>query len=450
MFKKVNKERGSITIEATISLSAFMFTIFTVLTVVNICLIQAKMAFALNNTAKEISQYSYLYALTGLVETQKDAYESGKESTEDITAIINDVSDVYDGIQSLSETATSIGSGADVSDISNAWDKIKGELGDVKDAGLSIKSSVEDIASDPKSVIFGLAKLAGNKALDYGKSKLIAEPLTKVLIKKHLVNSKDGDINATLKRLYIQPSSTGSYFDGISFEGSQIFPNGSPDIRVCATYDVKVIPLLPIDFKFTFSQCALTRGWMGGDVDFKSSKEYVDNNTLWTQATVSERASMIKHLAIEDLEKEGYHKVSGLTNVHMYNKDKNEFVMISSTNPLWSESTQDTLTLDDINEKVVQDSIEQLCGKMNLNTSNVSEVTVKVENKKDGTTTKKTYDCDGASRKIILVIPEDQGLKDKMQTIINNMDTKGVKVELQASFGTGANKTVKEQGGTTK
>ena len=39
VFEKLKKENGSVTIEATISLSAFMFAIVTILTIVNVCLI---------------------------------------------------------------------------------------------------------------------------------------------------------------------------------------------------------------------------------------------------------------------------------------------------------------------------------------------------------------------------------------------------------------------------
>ena len=61
----MKKENGAIVVEATISLTAFMFAILTVIMVLDICYTQAKIGIALNATAKEISQYSYLYSLTG-------------------------------------------------------------------------------------------------------------------------------------------------------------------------------------------------------------------------------------------------------------------------------------------------------------------------------------------------------------------------------------------------
>ena len=40
--RKIKQEAGLITIEATISLTAFMFAIITVLAIVNICIVQSR------------------------------------------------------------------------------------------------------------------------------------------------------------------------------------------------------------------------------------------------------------------------------------------------------------------------------------------------------------------------------------------------------------------------
>lgn len=67
--------------------------------------------------------------------------------------------------------------------------------------------------------------------------------------------------------------------------------------------------------------------------------------------------------------------------------------------------------------------------------------TVETKTTKDGVTTKTSNDCSGASNKVILVIPEDTGLKEKMEEIIKLSDTKGVSIELVQSYGNGASKT---------
>ena len=59
-------QEGAVVIEATISLTAFMFLIITILAITNICLAQAKIGTMVNGIAKDVSNYTYVYSMTGL------------------------------------------------------------------------------------------------------------------------------------------------------------------------------------------------------------------------------------------------------------------------------------------------------------------------------------------------------------------------------------------------
>ena len=61
-----DRESGAIVVEANLSLTAFVFAMFTILNVVNICYIQSRIGCALDFAAKEIAQYSYLYFKLGV------------------------------------------------------------------------------------------------------------------------------------------------------------------------------------------------------------------------------------------------------------------------------------------------------------------------------------------------------------------------------------------------
>lgn len=442
MFEKLKKESGSVTIEATISLSAFMFAIVTILTIINICIVQARVSYAINMTAKEISQYSYLYSLTGLNDSEQNLYKAGKEGTKDLTQILSDINTVYNEIENLGNTGKQ--SIDNIDDIMSAWDSAVGSVSNIETAGSSIESSISSIAKDPKHLMFGIAKMAACEGFDLVKSRLIAAPLAKVMCKKHLVNEDGGSVESYLKQLGVKPSATGSYFDGLDFSKSTLFPYGSNEIRINVSYDVKIIALLPIDFSFHFNQTAITHGWLCGEQSFQSSAKYVENDTLWTKSTVQERASLIRHMVIDDLTDEGYAKTTGLTDVQLYNAETNEFVMISSMNPLWSAAGEDPLTLDDLDSDALKNSIERLCGKMNSTTDGLTKVTTKTES--NGSITKKENDCGGAKNKIVLVIPEDEGLKEKIESIIAGANTNGVTIELVPSYGKGANSSVVEEG----
>ena len=67
----------------------------------------------------------------------------------------------------------------------------------------------------------------------------------------------------------------------------------------------------------------------------------------------------------------------------------------------------------------------------------------------DGTVTKTDYNCENSTQKVVLVIPEDEGLKEKIQSIIDTCNTRGVTIELSPGYGNGARTTtvVPSEGG---
>ena len=58
--EKSSSERGAIVVEATASLMIFMFAIYTVLSVIQICYAQERIAIAMNSATKQIAQCSHL------------------------------------------------------------------------------------------------------------------------------------------------------------------------------------------------------------------------------------------------------------------------------------------------------------------------------------------------------------------------------------------------------
>lgn len=444
--KRLKSESGAVTVEATISLSAFMLLIVTILTIINICIAQARISYAINTTAKEISQYSYLYALTGLNESQAKLAEAGKKDTLPINQVFNDLNTMYNEIENLGDSGLS--SDSNVEDIANKWDEIAKSLSSLKDSGTAVISDIETIADNPKQIIFGVAKLAGNTAMDAAKSKLITEPLAKAMCKKHLVDAKGGDVEAYLKRLGVVPDVTGSYYKGLDFNGSTLFPDGSNKIKICVSYNIKVIALLPINYSFHFHQTAITHGWLAGETSYQGERDkkeqYAQNDTLWTQATTQERVEYIRKLAFKQLKDEGYYTLSYPYNTDgiLYRPDSKVFVMPRSWNPF---SDGEISTVDELNETVMRSYIEHLCGTMNSNEFGNS-VTVKKE--QGGTKSKVEVDCSGASKKIIITIPEDKGLKEKIEAVIAKSDTDGVIIELIPNYGNGAKQTkINEEAG---
>lgn len=289
--KAVLNQDGAIVVEATISLTAFMFLIVTILTIINICYAQAKIGVAINTTAKEISEYSYLYEQTGLRGKQSELYNQSEGARYTINNTLDGITTVFNSVDNISETA----SGVNIDNISSSLESIKGSLNDVNSSVKSIQSNIETIIDDPKSFAISIAALAGNEAIEEVKSKVIAGPFAKLLCQKHLVTENCStsaetkqNCNEFLKKLGIMPKGN-SYIDGLDFSDSVLFLNGSTDIMVIVHYRVKVIKLLNNDITLSFTQCATTRGWVPisdkSDSSDSSEGETEDNTSETTDST---------------------------------------------------------------------------------------------------------------------------------------------------------------------
>lgn len=260
-------EDGAVIIEATISLSVFMFLIVTVLTIVNICYVQSKMSIAINETAKEISQYSYLYGITGLNDKQKALAEQGKAANDSVNNIIDGVGSLMDTVESTKKDVTNtyentMAGNFSVDMLSQTGKNISENINSGRASIEAVENELSAIAEDPVAFLKSLAALFGNGAIDKAKSHLIAAPVAKLMSKRHFKSASDGDSESFLRGLGVVPKGT-SYINGINFSKSELFPSGDNKIKIVAIYRVKVVPLLPVDMDFTFCQTAETKGWFG-------------------------------------------------------------------------------------------------------------------------------------------------------------------------------------------
>lgn len=211
-------ERGAIVIEATLSVTMFMFALLTVYSMFHVCLAQARIGAALNSTAKEISQYSYMYDLTGLNEKQANLAANGGAAESILGDNFSEVKDLYGAFSGIARGAT------------------------------SIVSSPENAES--------FAYYALNAGIDQVKGSAAGE-LARMLMRKHFGSEPD----KLLKRLGVERG-----MSGLSFVKTRIFDSGEDsDILLDVRYQVTVVKLLNIDMKLNFELCAKTKAWVGAE-----------------------------------------------------------------------------------------------------------------------------------------------------------------------------------------
>ena len=138
-----NNQEGSVTIEATISLTAFLFMFIMIYSIVTVCRTQATIQVAINSTAKELSQYSYVYSITGLHSAMKNLQENAQDTKADTNALAGDIADVFSGIQSIGGTDVEFG---DVEGMMASWDSLSEELNQTGESLAAAKEKVAKMA----------------------------------------------------------------------------------------------------------------------------------------------------------------------------------------------------------------------------------------------------------------------------------------------------------------
>lgn len=457
----MKKNQGVITVEATLTLTAFMFFFMMLYDLLTVCITQAKVAEALNNTAKEFSQYSYIIGVTGLDKSVGQLQENANTKKEDVNNTISNIASLYEATQNVGKDMKGAVANTDTSDLSSIaasvqtmYDSVKSNADQSKEQIDNLKETVSTIAEDPKKFIFGIGQLIMSEGLEIFKSQLIVDPLARGMMKKHLMTSK-GQINEDLEQILqgmrIVPGSRfgkTSYINGIDFSHSTLFPYGSDEITIVAEYKIKIIPLLPVNLEYSVKQKASTKGWLHGDgqvlkVDESSGKstvkdestptQYTNTDSVWNGTDPTEINKLIRNMGISDYKTQGYENLSGSTYAQLYNSETNTFVMISSSNPLYGEVNLETLKSEET-KKYIKNQIEKLTSGIVSSCENQSKVTIKRIG--DGGTEKVTYDS-GKNKSYILdlVIPQDEGVKELYEEIIKDCKTHGVTVKLTSSYG---------------
>lgn len=209
--RRKNQE-GAIVIEATIALTTFMFLIVTILSIVNICLVQAKIGTLVHGIAKDISNYTYIYTMTGLNEKEQAISGKADYARNTIDTVTDSSTDTFDAIETLTSAALD----------KEFWSSM---LNLVAEGGIQ---EVKGIAIDK------VCKMAAEKRLSNGGA----------------------DADSYLMKLGIEDG-----IEGLDFTDSVFCAGGGDDIKIIVSYKVHLLELLGVDFDFNFEQCAYTKTW---------------------------------------------------------------------------------------------------------------------------------------------------------------------------------------------
>ena len=201
----MRKERGSITLEAAIFLSLFLMGYLAFMSLIQVGRAQMIMQYTLNETAKELSQSSYILTKTGIV---GQSIQTGQKSQE------------FQGkTQELLDSVMAFGG------------SVAGD-GDVLQSAEVAYDNIEDYFSNSDDIVQGLIAVIKNAAGGMVKERAVSL-VCRGSLKKQLEYLTSEDPDVYLEKLGIQGG-----IDSISFEGTTWFDT-SRELDIVMTYRIQ-------------------------------------------------------------------------------------------------------------------------------------------------------------------------------------------------------------------
>lgn len=402
-----DKERGAIVVEGIISLTTFMFAIFTILSIVNICYIQAKVNVALNSAAKEISQYSYFYYKFGLDKADAAMAEGTGENKQ---LAMNTIEGMGLMMDSLTEANNNLQTGnfdGMVKSIEDTYDNVD-QL---------VNQYADHLAEDPKGFILGMGKMAGNQLKEKGKS-VLCQALAKAMMKKNLKAYPGDNPDNFLRRYGIRDGMA-----GLDFTHTTFLQDGATNvIQLVVTYDVRVIELLNIEYDFTFRNCVMTTAWGRG------ISQVSPGDSMPTQSppsTIWDTGGASRGKYIVEKEKENYEYTGSGDGYDAYDPDSNTVISIISI---------DTTSKSGSTEKYIKDRIDETVEQMEdgLSADN-DQIVVKGS---DGENYSGQSDPATRNYTVVLVVPDSSDMESVQKIVDAYMkENPGVTVEIKTGYG---------------
>lgn len=165
---KVNKQRGSITVEATLFLPLFFLAFISIYNLVYFARAQLIVQYAADQAAKEVAQYSYILEKTGIL----DSLDGLNTKASDFETEIDALREQLDTIQEAGENALS-------------GENIEENMAQAGAAGQKVYDQIEGYVQDPSSFISGVLNVLKRDSIN-GLSSYMVNTVAKSCVMKQM------------------------------------------------------------------------------------------------------------------------------------------------------------------------------------------------------------------------------------------------------------------------
>lgn len=241
--KDDKKSRGAITVEASLVLTMFIMAYMCMMSLVQLVHAQAVLQYAADQTALEMSKYSYILTKSGISGKLYDTSVSGKKFEDDTNTMVKSVTDFYDQLSGVK--------GADIKDIGS-------KAQDIYESGENAVTTVENYFSNTDDLWKGVASWGKMKAEGFAE-KAVVKAMVKSRVKKQLETMSGNDPDTYLRRLGVKDG-----LDGLDCSESswmQANDTGEAGIKVVIGYKVEFNWFYFMVKDMKYRVCANTAIW---------------------------------------------------------------------------------------------------------------------------------------------------------------------------------------------
>ena len=253
----MKKNKGSLTVEACLSITIFLMVFLTIMYFVRIVFAYGIVQHSLNQVAKEFSSYTYYYQVSGLGDINDAIQNSTSAGSENFNENVGNLMNVYkefgnlgDGIGKVKDSV----SGGNLENVANSLSSFSGNVDDFKSAIGPAKGTIQSVVEDPMTAIKSVGGVLLNSGNEIGKT-LVCGEISRHLMAKYISNGGYEAANKRLENLRIKGG-----LDGLNFSASSFWKSGN-DIEFVVCYTINpIFPIKVVD-ELNFVNKVTVRGW---------------------------------------------------------------------------------------------------------------------------------------------------------------------------------------------
>jgi hypothetical protein len=242
-------DNGYIVVETVGAFVPFILLVISILSLVNIVSIQARLHYALTQAANTLSMYSYTLEVLGIANSLTTLDNKADKAKKEIDAVRADITEVIDGIKDLSE--------GNITGLISGKDEIRKFEG------------IEQVMGDPKEAVQLL--------MNYGLNELrnqVFEQMVRPLVGRYLSNGEITGNEYLIRGRVVNKKTDAKGLSALEFFkfsnegiGNSVLIDKNGNVKLTVEYEIEyTFGGLPLPFKPTIklTQTVITKAWLNG------------------------------------------------------------------------------------------------------------------------------------------------------------------------------------------